>query len=424
MTVFAFGINHRTAPLDLREKAAIAPERMVDALQALVAEAEMGEAAILSTCNRTEIYGTGGDVARTLAWLADFAGINASELEASRYYFEREESVRHMMKVACGLDSMIIGEPQILGQLKSAYAVAREAGTVDTQLNQAFQQSFAVAKRVRTETAIGQNPVSVAYAAVSLSQQIFANMRDVSALLIGAGETVELVARHLKDKRVGRVIIANRTLSHAGQLAENFGAEPILLSEIGDYLAYADMVISSTASQLPVLGKGAVESALRKRKHKPMFMVDIAVPRDIEPQVGDLDDVYLYTVDDLKEVIQENLRSREDAAAKASEIIEQGVTSWLRQFNALDAVDTIRAYRETAEDLRDEELSRALRALEKGEAPEQVVRQMARTLTNKLLHTPTKRLKEAGEAGKQEHIEWANKLFGLNQADETGNENE
>lgn len=404
MTVFTFGINHRTAPLALREKAAIAPEAMVEALQALVARADISEAAILSTCNRTEIYGAEGDIDRVMAWFADYAGVSSAALAAAYYHFEQEESVRHMMKVACGLDSMILGEPQILGQLKSAYAVAREAGTVATRLNQMFQQSFSIAKQVRTHTAIGQNPVSVAYAAVSLSQQIFANMRDISALLIGAGETIELVARHLKEKGVGRIIIANRTLNHAKELAENFAAEAILLSDISDYLHHADMVISSTASQLPVLGKGAVESALKKRKHRPMFMVDIAVPRDIEPQVGDLDDVYLYTVDDLKEVIRENLRNREDAATQASEIIEQGVRSWLQQYRALGAVDAIRAYRSAAETLRGEELDRALRALQKGDDPEQVIKQLARGLTNKLLHMPTQHLKAAGERG--EHIEW------------------
>ena len=411
MTVFAFGINHRTASVELRGKAAIAPERMEDALRGLVEEAEIGEVAILSTCNRTEVYCAGGDMQRAINWFAGYVGISAGDM--ATYSYEQEATVRHIMKVASGLDSMILGEPQILGQLKSAYAVAREVGTVDTLLNQIFQQSFTVAKRVRTETAIGQSPVSVAYAAVSLSQQIFATTRNVSALLIGAGETIELVARHLKEKQVGRVIIANRTLSHARELAQNYGAEAILLADIADYLQHADMVISSTASQLPVLGKGAVESALKKRRHRPMFMVDIAVPRDIEPEVGELADVYLYTVDDLKEVIQENRRNREDAAVRAEEIIESGVETWLRQYRALGVVDTIRAYRNSAEGMRDDELLRALRSLENGVEPEQVVKQLARNLTNKLLHTPTTKLMEAGEQGQQDYVEWANTLFGL-----------
>lgn len=422
MTIFALGINHRTASLEIREKVAFAPEQMVVALQQLSDVAGVGEVAILSTCNRTEIYGANGDPSQVLDWLAEYHQMSRLELDDCHYLHQKEAAARHIMKVASGLDSMILGEPQILGQLKSAYAVAREAGQVSTHLNQLFQQAFSIAKQVRTETAIGQNPVSVAYASVSLSQQIFSDLREVNALLIGAGETIELVARHLMDKQIGGITVANRTLSRAQSLAQQFGAQAILLSEIPDVLADADMVISSTASQLPILGKGAVESALKQRKHKPMFMVDIAVPRDIEPEVAKLEDVYLYTVDDLQEVILENLRSRELAASKAEEIIETGVANWKSQLQALGVVDTIRAFRSSVEQTRDLETEKALAALRSGQDPEMVLKSLARNLTNKLLHTPTSRLKLAGEQGRTDHIHVAHDLFGLKKPDEDHSE--
>lgn len=418
MAIFALGINHRTASLDIRERVAFAPEQMVDALQQIGDVAGVGEVAILSTCNRTEIYGASEHPEQVLDWLAEYHQMSRHALDDCHYIHYKEDAARHIMKVASGLDSMILGEPQILGQLKSAYAVAREAGKVSTHLNQLFQQAFSIAKQVRTETAIGQNPVSVAYAAVNLSQQIFSDLRDVHALLIGAGETIELVARHLLDKQVGGITVANRTLSRAQDLAQKFGAHAILLSEIPEFLQGADMVISSTASQLPILGKGAVESALKQRKHKPMFMVDIAVPRDIEPEVAKLQDVYLYTVDDLQEVILENMRSREQAASKAEEIIEAGVAAWQSQWQALGVVDTIRAFRSSVEETRDLETDKALSALRTGQDPEQVLRSFARNLTNKLLHTPTARLKLAGEEGRTEHIHLAHDLFGLKKPDE------
>jgi glutamyl-tRNA reductase len=317
------------------------------------------------------------------------------------------------MCVASGLDSLVLGEPQIFGQIKSAYAVGREAGTVGTHLNQVFQSAFAAAKRVRSETAIGQNPVSVAYASVSLAEQIFADLKQVHALLIGAGETIELVARHLRDKQIGSITVANRTLSRAQELAADFSANAILLSDIHDHLPQADIVISSTASQLPVLGKGAVESALKKRRHKPMFMVDIAVPRDIEPEVETLDDVYLYTVDDLQEVIQGNLRARQTAADVAQVIIDQEADSWSRQQRSLAVVDTIRAFRDSVEKIRVEEVGKALLSLQRGQDSESVIETLARNLTNKLMHKPTTRLKQASEEGRDDTINATQDLFGL-----------
>lgn len=418
MSVIALGINHATAPLEIREKVAFAPDIVVDALRRARDVLNVEEAAILSTCNRTEIYlCPAPPVESLLAWLSDYHGLSSTDLENCHYCFQGEEAVRHMMKVACGLDSMILGEPQILGQMKSAYAVAGEAGTVGSQLHGAFQQVFAIAKRVRTETAIGENPVSVAFAAVSLAQQIFSDLREDTALLIGAGETIELVARHLKDQGVKELIVANRTLGRAKELAGHFGAEPILLSDIPGHLHRADIVISSTASQLPLLGKGAVESALKQRKHKPIFMVDIAVPRDIEAQVGELNDVYLYTIDDLRQVIDQNRRSREEAAEKARLIVDEGVALYQSERRALDAVATIKAYRRKAQFLADEELQKAERALARGGDVQRVLEQLTRGVVNKLTHTPTAKLKEAGAAGRKEMINLTRELFDINELD-------
>ncbi len=418
MTLLAFGINHTTASLSVRERMAFAPDVVGLALVSAREQAGLAEVAILSTCNRTEIYvHTEQHAERVLSWLVAHSSISAEELAHCYYCHVGDEAVRHMMKVAGGLDSLILGEPQILGQMKSAYAVACDAGTVGGELHSAFQQIFSIAKRVRTETAIGENPVSVAYAAVSLAQQIFSDLKQGTALLIGAGETIELVARHLAEQNIQRIIVANRTLERAQHLAQEFNGEAILLADIPEHLHRADIVISSTASQLPLLGKGAVESALKKRKHKPMFMLDIAVPRDIEAQVGELDDVYLYTVDDLHVVIDQNKKSRLAAARKAEEIINEGVELYRRQQRALNAIATVKAYRHKAESLRDVELQKALHLLETGVSAEQVLQQFARNLTNKLIHAPTAILKDASANGRMQVIQVAQELFELSPDD-------
>jgi glutamyl-tRNA reductase len=280
---------------------------------------------------------------------------------------------------------------------------------------------FSIAKRIRTETAIGQNPVSVAYAAVNLAQQIFSDLKQNTALLVGAGETIELVARHLTEQKIGRLIVANRTLGRAHELAEKFSAEAILLADIPEHLHRADVVITSTASQLPLLGKGAGESALKARRHKPMFMVDIAVPRDIEPEVAELDDVYLYSVDDLREVIDENMRSRQEAAEQAHIIVAEGAQAYAQHIKARSSVSTIKAYRQKAETIRDVELQKALKLLESGVEPEAALQQLARGLTNKLMHAPTKRLKQAGAAGEDDLLEFSLQLFDLLDSDEADN---
>lgn len=419
MAFIALGINHKTASVDVRERVAFTPEQLVEALQQLCRITPSREAAILSTCNRSELYLEQEQLSaeEVLQWLADYHQLNIADLRACAYIHSDNEAVRHMMRVASGLDSMVLGEPQILGQMKSAYAVAREAGTVGPLLGRLFQATFSTAKTVRTDTAIGENPVSVAFAAVSLAKQIFADLHRSQALLIGAGETISLVARHLHDQGIKRIVVANRTLERASSLAEQFGAHAILLADIPDELINSDIVISSTASQLPILGKGAVERALKKRRHKPIFMVDIAVPRDIEPEVGELDDVYLYTVDDLHEVIEENLKSRQDAAQAAEQLVSAGADDFMLRLRALAAVDVLKTYRQQAERLRDEELAKAQRLLNNGTPAEDVLAQLARGLTNKLLHAPSVQLKKISADGRLDALAVAQELFALDEGE-------
>ena len=420
MPLLALGINHKTAPVEVREQVAFAPEQMIKALQEARDNLPVSEIAILSTCNRTELYcvsdlqGSRG----VLEWLGAHHNLSPDDLEQSSYAHWEEDAVAHVMRVASGLDSMVLGEPQILGQIKSAFAVAQDAATVGQHLDMLFRQVFNVAKQVRTETAIGENPVSVAYAAVSLSQHIFSDLSKTNALLIGAGKTIDLVARHLRQQGVENMVLANRTLQRAEELAEQFGASAVLLSDIPDCLPEADIVIASTASQLPILGKGAVERALKLRKHRPMYMVDIAVPRDIEPEVGELADVYLYSVDDLAKVVQENMASRQGAAEEAEALIARGVDNFTHELRSLDAVETLVAFRAKAEVLRDEEMAKAIKQLQNGVPPEQVMQRFAGALTNKLIHAPSIELKKASAMGRKDLLEWAQSLFGLGKDDE------
>lgn len=422
MALLALGINHKTASVEVRERVAFAPELLSEAMQQAREFADLKEIAILSTCNRTELYCSAGiEGSRALLeWLGHYHRLDPDELQRCSYVFWDEEAARHMMRVASGLDSLVLGEPQILGQLKSSFSLSQEQGHVGAELGRLFQQTFSVAKQVRTDTAIGENPVSVAYAAVSLAQHIFADLNSSKALLIGAGETIELVARHLNNAGVKEITVANRTLSRALALADEFSGNAILLGDIPDALAEADIVIASTASQLPILGKGAVETALKKRKHRPIFMVDIAVPRDIEAQVAELDDVYLYTVDDLKEVIEENQRSREDAARQAEEIIETGAHEFMRQLRSLDAVDVLTAFRSQAEALRDQELERALKQLSNGKSPEEVLTMLARGLTKKMLHHPTIQMRKASAEGRTDVLDVVQELHQLGEQQQNG----
>ncbi|MFN3920094.1 MAG: glutamyl-tRNA reductase [Methylohalobius sp.] len=416
MTLLALGLNHTTAPLAVREKLAFPAHKLSECLCDLLTLPGLREAAILSTCNRTELYCTTELPNRQLLidWLAQIQNLPANAFEPYLYLHTDAEFIRHLLRVACGLDSMVLGEPQILGQMKAAYRAALQAGALGKTLNRLFQRAFSAAKKVRSDTAIGASPVSVAFAAVRLAQQIFADLSEQTALLIGAGETIELTARHLAQQGIGRIIVANRTFDRARTLALQFGAYAIALRELPEHLPEADIVVSSTASQLPILGKGAIEHAVRKRRHKPIFMVDLAVPRDIEPEVEQLEDVYLYTIDDLKGIVAENRQARQEAALKAEEIIAMEVEHFLAWLRSQGASDTIRAFRDQGERLRQEALHRARRALRKGVPPEQALELLAHTLTNKLLHLPSVQLKQAGIHQRHDLIVAARELFKLN----------
>jgi glutamyl-tRNA reductase len=415
MSILTLGLNHNSAPVAVRERLAFPSERLCDALRGLLRLPRVEEAAILSTCNRTEFYcGVDGAAQDVLVdWIAREQGLQRVDFQPYLYFHSDAATIRHMFRVACGLDSMILGEPQILGQMKTAYQAAAEAGALGKTLGKLFQHTFSAAKKVRTDTAIGSSPVSVAFAAVRLAQRIFDNLKDQTAVLIGAGETIELTARHLYEQGVGEIIIANRTFDRAHTLAAQFNGFAIALSELPQHLAKADIVVSSTASQLPILGKGMVESALKARKHKPVFMVDLAVPRDIEPEVAQLRDVYLYTVDDLRNTIEEGMRSRQEAAKQAEEIIDVEVDHFLAWLRAQGATDTIRDFRKSAEAIRDEALAQALRALNNGKPPQDALNLLAHALTNKLIHTPSFRLKQAGIDERHDLIAAARELFQL-----------
>ncbi len=415
MTFIATGINYNTAPVAIRERLAFPVEILPRALQSLKQAAKISEAAILSTCNRTEFYfhSTSDNTNSLIEWIANEKDMDPADFSPYLYSFTDSQSIRHMFRVACGLDSMVLGEPQILGQMKSAYQAAYEAGTLGKNLSRLFQHTFSAAKKVRTDTAIGSSPVSVAFAAVQLGKQIFDDLSQQTALLIGAGETIELTARHLHQHGIGRIIIANRTFDKAHTLASQFNGYAIALNELPAHLPEADIVVSSTASQLPILGKGMLESAIKKRKHKPIFMVDLAVPRDIEAEVEQLPDIYLYTVDDLKNTISDNMESRRRAAEQAEEIIDTEVEHFLAWLRSQGAQTTIRDFRHQAEQIREQSLQKALQQLNQGQPAEQVLQRLAHTLTNKLIHTPSAQIRSAGENDRHDLIVAARELFKL-----------
>lgn len=414
MPLFVVGINHRTAPLAIREQVVFGPSRLATALADLRRDGGTSENLIVSTCNRTELYCVTDAADRLTRWLEHYHG-HAVSLESSIYAHSGAAAVEHAFTVASGLDSLVVGEPQILGQLKDAYRAAQEAGTVGPELNRLFQATFSTAKRVRTETRIGANAVSVAYAAVSLARQIFAKFANHTALLIGAGDTIALAARHLRGQGVARMIIANRSLERAQALASEFNASAISLDALPTFLSEADIVISSTASPEPVLLKSHVAAALIARRRKPMFMVDIAVPRDIEASVADFEDVYLYTIDDLQTVVDGNLAARAEEANDARVLIREEVEFFMAGLRGRDAVPTIRALRDAAETLRGQTLDQARRMLHAGRAPEDVLAYLADTLTHRLIHAPTFALREAGRAGDAELVAAARQIFQIDE---------
>lgn len=423
------GVNHDSASVELRERIAFAPEKVHQSLSALIRDTAVTETVILSTCNRTELYGVLPEAADALAvsdqlsqWLASHHQLDLNQILPSIYRNHSVAAASHLVRVAAGLNSMVLGEPQIFGQMKSAFAVAQEAGAVGFHLNLIFPEAFRIAKKVRTDTAIGENPVSVAYAAVDLARQIFRDMDRSTALLLGAGETIELVAKHLRDAGLGKLVIANRTLERAQQLASQFDAEAILLADVTERLPEADIVISSTGSQLPILGKGAVEEAIKTRRWRPVLMIDLAVPRDIEPQVADISDIYLYTVDDMREVIEENLRLRASEASKADEIVSGGIQALREGLLERQSADVVKTYRDSALALQQAELEKALKMLEKGGDPGEVMSRLARDLTNKLIHAPTAGLRQLAKEGGKSDVSKMAAVLGLTDFDEERDE--
>ena len=419
MSIVALGLNHTTAPLELRERAVVDDAGMPSALRSLSSCPGVSEAAILSTCNRTDLYcGIGAGEDAPTRWFGEFLGIDRRDLAAHLYVHREDAAVRHLMRVASGLDSMVLGEPQILGQLKQAYGTARREGSLGVVLEKLFQRSFSVAKRVRTDTDIGASPVSVAYAAVTLAHRIFGDLDARTALLVGAGETVELCARHLASSRIGRMVIANRTVDHARRIATVLGAYAISLDEVPLHLAEADIVISSTASRETVISFQHTRDALHRRRRRPMFMADLAVPHDIDRDVGTLPDVYLYSVDDLADVIEEGRQRRMAAAGVAEGIIDQQVAEFMAWMRGRRVSSVIVQVRESAVAAREEVLAKARRRLQGGEPPDEVVEYVARTLTNKLLHAPSAAIREAGECDRRDIVEAARTLFGVTGEDE------
>ena len=418
MSVWALGLNHTTAPLDLRGRFAFAIDQIAPTLHSL--RSSFGahrhpdvEAAIISTCNRTEIYCAADHLAldHTVDWLAQSGGVAPALLRSHAYTLYDDNAARHAFRVASGLDSMVLGEAQILGQMKDAVRAAESAGSLGSTLNQLFQRSFAVAKEVRTATEIGAHSISMAAAAVRLAAQLFEDLKQTRVLFVGAGEMIDLAVTHFAAKEPRSIVIANRTLERGEKLASRFGGEAMRLAELPGRLAEFDIVVSCTASTLPLIGLGAVERALKLRKHRPMFMVDLAVPRDIEPEVKALEDIYLYTVDDLAQVVQQGHASRQAAVAEAEVIIDAGVRSFMHWLDQRGSVPLIQQLNAQADEWRATELSRARKLLAKGEPVEAVLEALSRGLTQKMLHGAMAEL-HAGDATAREHTAQAiSRLF-------------
>ncbi|KJY97047.1 glutamyl-tRNA reductase [Pseudoalteromonas piscicida] len=417
MTIIALGINHKTASVELREKVAFSPEQLTEALHQLQHSSQFKESVIVSTCNRTEIYCSleSADPQALLGWLSDFHNIEQRDLTENVYVHMNQDAVNHLMRVACGLDSLVLGEPQILGQIKQAFSTAKQHHVIQPTFERLFQKTFSVAKQVRTETDIGASAVSVAYAAVNLAKHIYGQLDKTQVLLIGAGETIELVAKHLSQHNPKSITVANRTIERAQNLAKEVGGSVISLAQLPDALPSADIVISSTASTLPIIGKGVVEQALKKRRHKPMLFIDIAVPRDIESQVSELDAAYLYSVDDLQAIVNENLASREQAAIEAQQIIDvrtQEFSEWQR---SLHSVDVIRQYRQSAQEIKNELVDKAINQLQSGKEADKIIIELANKLSNRLTHAPTRAIQEAAKEGDIDKLAQLKQTLGIEQ---------
>ena len=417
MQLFTFGINHQTAPLSVREQIAFNAETLDTALRDLVGNGAAKEATILSTCNRTEIYCSTNAPVQAVDWLASYHHLPTNEIEPYIYRLPQEQAVKHAFRVASGLDSMVLGEPQILGQMKQAVRQAEQAGTLGFLLHKLFQRTFSVAKDVRTQTEIGANLVSMAAAAVKLAERIFPSIAEQRVLFIGAGEMIELNAVHFAARNPKHITVANRTLERAQTLARRINGHAITLNELPDQLAMHDIIVTCTASPLPILGKGMVERALKQRKHRPLFIVDLAVPRDVEKEVSELSDVFLYTVDDLSEVVRDGLDARQGAVKEAEVIIDSGVNEFIHWMESREVVPTIRALRDHAERQRRSEMEKALRQLTKGENPEKVLESLSAALTNKFLHAPTQTLNQAQANEREALLEAVHRIYHLHSSE-------
>jgi glutamyl-tRNA reductase len=418
MPLHILGLNHNTAPVEIREQVVFTGAEIDAALAAVTRLEGVAEAVVLSTCNRTEFYveTTDDGLNRLNEWLKQDQDLNDAAC-AALFTLNKEEAIRHLFRVACGLDSMVLGEPQILGQLKDAYRHADEAGTVGSQLNRLFHHTFSVAKKVRTDTEIGSSPVSVAYAAVNLANQFFAGFSKHTALLIGAGVTMELVAKHLYRKDIGRLFVANRSYERAHELASQFDGFALPLSELEGTLPEADILISSTASADIIVSFEQMKAAIKTRKRKPVFAVDIAVPRDLDPDINKLDDVYLYTIDDLDKVIVEGQSNREAAAVDANRILDDETIRYLSIERSKEVAPVITALRDHGDEIRQQVLEQARRRLAKGADSDEVLEYVTSALVKKLLHQPSVRLREAGEKSERQFVEAISELFGLNRQD-------
>ncbi|HIE90179.1 MAG TPA: glutamyl-tRNA reductase [Methylophilaceae bacterium] len=394
MQLYAIGVNHTTAPIEIRENVAFSVDNVREALSDLTGKMA-AEAAILSTCNRTEIYVQSADALPVMNWLADYHQLDIKHIQPYTYTLANQEVVKHAFRVASGLDSMVLGEPQILGQFKQSVKLAQEAGTLGTNLHQLFQRTFEVAKEVRTNTDIGGSSISMAAAAVKLAQRIFGNLSEQRVLFIGAGEMVTLCANHFAAQNPKSMAVANRTKERGLELAEKINAEAILLNDLPEHFADFDIVITSTASQLPIVGLGMVERAIKARKHRPMFMVDLAVPRDIEAEVAQLDDVFLYTVDDLYQVVTDGIENRQEAAVSAEMIVSTRVEAFMHWLQKRNSVPTIKALRDQAETMRTTEVERAIKLIQKGESPEKALEMLSLSITKKMLHAPSHALNQS-----------------------------
>jgi glutamyl-tRNA reductase len=413
MSLYALGLNHATAPLDVREKVTFAPDSISEALRDLTGGRHVKEAAILSTCNRTEVYFRGGEPDGVARWIESVHSLPARSLAPYTYTLPQPEAVSHAFRVASGLDSMVLGEPQILGQMKHAVRTAEAAGSLGLVLNRLFQRTFAVAKDVRTQTDIGSASISMAAAAVKLAERIFPSIAEQRLLLIGVGEMIELAATHFAARKPRAMTVANRTLERGQQLADRFGAEAITLNELTERLHQFDIVVTSTASTLPIIGKGTLERVIKQRRHSPVFIVDLAVPRDVEAEAAQLDDVFLYSVDDLAGIVKDNLQIRKDAVLQAEHMIAEQAAHFLRWLEGRSVVPTIAALNAHHDALRHGELERARRMLANGTPPEQVLEALARGLTNKLLHAPLSALNSAGDAERAELMASLQRVYNL-----------